>query len=312
MTKKHSAKTVLIYTFKLIKSYYYDMSDRNIDNEDLNCKREIFIEILLKTFTDNQKLVLNVIENDIKTRLSFYSSTGRSGKGLRHGFKPLDIYISLQNLATLLGIDKNNLLATDNQFHVLYKIEKSLLGYIRLTNGAVNEAYDAFNAYIKEIRLNYYIMKKQGKKNTSSQSIHNYPAGKNRITIPMELRFSDMDANGHLFFGNYFTLFDSAFLEYLNIIGYSFDMFCEKQLNFYYVEATSQYKAPVKYGEALNITVWIENIGRTSFTIKFEAFNQTYGHIAANGLIVAVVVNQKTEKPTQLPEDFKKAIERKG
>jgi len=135
------------------------MSNRNIDNEDLNCRREIFIKILLKTFTDNQKLVLNVIENDIKTRLSFYSLTGRSGKGLRHGFKPLDIYISLQNLATLLGIDKNNLLATDNQFHILYKIEKSLLGYIRLTNGAVNEAYDAFNAYIKEIRLNYYIYK---------------------------------------------------------------------------------------------------------------------------------------------------------
>ena len=120
-----------------------------------------------------------------------------------------------------------------------------------------------------------------------------------------------MDANGHLFFGNYFTLFDTAFLEYLKIIGFSFDMFCRNQLNFYYVEATSQYKAPVKYGDAVDIIVWIENSGRTSFTIQFEAFNKTYGKIAATGRIVAVVVNQKTEKPTSLPEDFRKAIKRK-
>jgi len=86
-------------------------------------KRNIFIEELLKTFTDNQKIVLNVIDNEIKTRLTFYSSTGRSGEGLKHGFRPLSIYISIRNLATLLGIDKTNLLASQNQFHVLYKVE---------------------------------------------------------------------------------------------------------------------------------------------------------------------------------------------
>ncbi len=154
-------------------------------------------------------------------------------------------------------------------------------------------------------------MKKTDKNSISTQPDFSGPDSKSRVTIPVSLRFSDMDANGHLFFGNYFTLFDTAFLEYLKIIGFSFDMFCRNQLNFYYVEATSQYKAPVKYGDAVDIIVWIENSGRTSFTIQFEAFNKTYGKIAATGRIVAVVVNQKTEKPTSLPEDFRKAIKRK-
>jgi len=83
-------------------------------------------------------------------------------------------------------------------------------------------------------------------------------------------------------------------------------------LNFYYVEATSQYKAPVKYGDAVNITVWVEPPSRTSFAVQFEAFNKTCGKVAATGRIVAVVVNQKTEKPTPLPEDFRKAIEKRG
>jgi len=154
-------------------------------------------------------------------------------------------------------------------------------------------------------------MKKTDKNSIQTQPGFSDPGSENRVTIPVDLRFSDMDANGHLFFGNYFTLFDTAFLEYLKIIGFSFDRFCRNQLNFYYVEATSQYKTQVKYGDALNIIVWIDNTGRTSFTIQFEAFNKTYGKVAATGKIVAVVVNQKTEKPTPLPEKFKTAIENK-
>jgi YbgC/YbaW family acyl-CoA thioester hydrolase len=135
-------------------------------------------------------------------------------------------------------------------------------------------------------------------------------SGQGRVMVQAALRFSDMDANGHLFFGNYFTLFDTAFLEYLDIIGFPFDMFGLKQLNFYYVEATTQYKTPVKYGDTLDVAVWIESSGRTSFTIQFEAVNKTCGKVAATGRIVAVVVDEKTEKPAPLPEDFKQRIER--
>lgn len=112
---------------------------------------------MLKTFTNNQSIVLDVVNSNIKRELSFYSLTSRSGEGLKHGFKPLERYISLTNLATLLGVDKNNLLVKDNQFHVLYKIEQSLLNYNKLTNGAVDDAYNAFYAYIDEIKLDYDI-----------------------------------------------------------------------------------------------------------------------------------------------------------
>jgi hypothetical protein len=118
-----------------------------------------FIKKLLKVFTDNQEIILRVTDNETISRLTFYSSTGRSGEGLKLGFKPLDMYISLRNLATLLGVDKNNLLATDNQFHVLYKIEQSILNYNGLTNGAMNDAFNAFCEYINQIKLNYSIYK---------------------------------------------------------------------------------------------------------------------------------------------------------
>ncbi len=80
-------------------------------------------------------------------------------------------------------------------------------------------------------------------KNKTAKQVSDDPVNKKDwVIIPVDIRFSDTDANGHVFFGNYFTLFDTAFLKYLKIIGYSFNRFLQNNLNFYYVEAKSQYK----------------------------------------------------------------------
>ena len=94
----------------------------------------------------------------------------------------------------------------------------------------------------------------------------------------------------------------------MKIIGYSFNRFLQNNLNFYYVEAKSQYKSPVKFDDELCIKVFADHLGKTSFTIKFEAMNKTSNKIAALGHIVAVVVDQKTEKPSPLPDEFIKVL----
>lgn len=140
-------------------------------------------------------------------------------------------------------------------------------------------------------------------------STENGPAADTSATsIPVEIRFADMDSNGHVFFGNYFTLFDTAFLKYLEIIGYPFSRFLSNDLNFYYVEAKSQFKAPIKYDDTVSVAVQIRSVGNTSFTIAFEAINKTSNKSAALGHIVAVVVDLKSEKSSPLPDEFLKAI----
>ena len=131
---------------------------------------------------------------------------------------------------------------------------------------------------------------------------------KDPVIVPVEIRFSDMDANGHVFFGNYFTLFDTAFLKFLKIIDYSFERFLDNNLNFYYVEAKSEFKSQVKFDDELCIKVYVDHLGKTSFTVQFEAMNKTSGSLAALGHIVAVVVDLKTEKPSPLPVELIKAL----
>jgi acyl-CoA thioester hydrolase len=152
-------------------------------------------------------------------------------------------------------------------------------------------------------------MKETNNKNKPVTQVSDDPAlKKSRVVIPVDIRFSDTDANGHVFFGNYFTLFDTAFLKYLKIIGYSFNRFLQNNINFYYVEAKSQFKSPIRFDDELDVAVWIDHLGNTSFTIEFEAFNKTSNKLAALGNIVAVVVDEKTEKPAALPDEFIQAI----
>ena len=128
------------------------------------------------------------------------------------------------------------------------------------------------------------------------------------ITIPVDIRFSDTDANGHVFFGTYFTLFDTAFLKYLTRVGYSFNRFLQNNLNFYYVEAKTQFKSPLKFDDDLEVAVHVTHLGKTSFTIEFKAMNQTNQTLSALGHIVAVVVDNTTEKPCALPDEFVQAV----
>ena len=152
-------------------------------------------------------------------------------------------------------------------------------------------------------------MKKTDLKGKTAPQISDDPANKkDRVIVPVDIRFSDTDANGHVFFGNYFTLFDTAFLKYLTIRGYSFNRFLQNNLNFYYVEAKSEFKSQVKFDDELCIKVYVDHLGKTSFTVQFEAMNKTSGSLAALGHIVAVVVDLKTEKPSPLPVELIKAL----
>ena len=63
---------------------------------------------------------------------------------------------------------------------------------------------------------------------------------KTHFTTPVDVRFADTDANGHVFFANYFTYFEIAFYQYLEAIGCSFEWFIKNGMNLYYVGLPEQ------------------------------------------------------------------------
>lgn len=124
----------------------------------------------------------------------------------------------------------------------------------------------------------------------------------------LAVRFADTDANGHVFFANYLTFFDQAFVQYLKAIGFGYRQFVERGLNFFYAEALTRFKSGAVFDQLLDIYPAISRLGRTSFTTDFTIYDQASGVFVNSGYIVSVVVEKASEKPFPIPDAFKQAV----
>lgn len=130
-----------------------------------------------------------------------------------------------------------------------------------------------------------------------------------RFFTPVQVRYAETDAQGHVFFGNYFTYFDLALTEYLKAIGYTYEAMLSDGVDFYYVDANCQYKGRAFFDEILHVHTRISGIGNTSFTFEFAIFEKTSDRLITTGRIVAVAVNRETSKPAQVPQGLKHAVQ---
>ncbi len=130
-----------------------------------------------------------------------------------------------------------------------------------------------------------------------------------KFVFPVSVRFSDTDANKHVFFANYLTYFDMALMAYIKAVGYSFDRFLQNDLNLYYVEALTQFKESAYFDEVLDVYAKIDRFGTTSFTSNFVIYENKARRLVNSGHLITVIVDVNTEKPTPIPQEFKDAVE---
>ena len=130
-----------------------------------------------------------------------------------------------------------------------------------------------------------------------------------RFFTPVQVRYAETDAQGHVFFGNYFTYFDFALTEYLKAIGYTYETMLSDGVDFYYVDANCQYKGRAYFDEILHVHTRINSVGNTSFTFEFAIFEEKSDRLITTGRIVAVAVKRETSKPTKVPQGLTVAVQ---
>ena len=128
---------------------------------------------------------------------------------------------------------------------------------------------------------------------------------------PIKVRHADTDAQGHVFFGNYFTFYDEAVTGYLDGIGLTAKKMAGMGLDFFYVDAQSQYKDSARSGELLQVGVRVARIGNTSVTFECAIYrehqNAATEQPIVSGHVTAVVVNPQTRIPNRVPQEFRLA-----
>jgi len=128
------------------------------------------------------------------------------------------------------------------------------------------------------------------------------------VFYSISTRWMDNDVYGHVNNVTYYSYFDSAINRYLIEEG-GLDIHSANVVG-YVVSSNCQFRKPVAYPDAVEAALRVAKTGNSSVTYELAIFKQGENEASALGQVVHVFVDQKTNKPTSIPEQIRAALVR--
>ncbi len=132
--------------------------------------------------------------------------------------------------------------------------------------------------------------------------------GKRVVETTVRVRYAETDAQGVVYYANYFVWFEVARMSYLRAIGYDYATLEWDGLGFVIAEATCQYHAPAHFDEVLVIRTSPAEIRKKSFVFEYEVCNRETGQLLATGRTVQVFIDEKG-RPREIPPKLRTVLE---
>jgi len=131
-----------------------------------------------------------------------------------------------------------------------------------------------------------------------------------KFKVKLRVPWVDTDTAGVVHFTNYFKYFEIAEEELYNALGFNYTTLKEKYgLWIPRVEAHCNYKAPSRFNDELEISVWIDEMGKKHIKYRFTIENLTSGRLVAEGWVVVVTVKIGENRAAPIPEEIREKLE---
>ena len=122
----------------------------------------------------------------------------------------------------------------------------------------------------------------------------------------IRILFVDTDASGRIHYSSLFRHVEAAEMEFFRILNRPFSQIPHHDLKFPRVHVEADYKAALVCDDELDVQVFVERIGRTSYTLATEFYKE--GKLAASSRIVIVCMSYSTQSAHPLPQDLVDAL----
>ena len=126
-----------------------------------------------------------------------------------------------------------------------------------------------------------------------------------RHTMPVQIRFSDVDQFGHMNNSVYFSLYDLAKTTYIKDVFGSADW---SKLAIVVANINANFFMPVFFSDHLVIETAVVHLGHKSFTLLQRAVTTDTHEVKCECRTVMVGYDLATKEPKLISEDYKKAI----
>lgn len=124
-------------------------------------------------------------------------------------------------------------------------------------------------------------------------------------SIPMDVRFNDVDGLGHVNNAIYLTFLEHARMRFFTEVAGSRS---EKDFPFILAHAALDYKVPIKMGAKLEIRMWTSRIGGKSWDFDYEIKDAEKSTLYATGKTVQVAYDYYLEKSDILEGQLKELV----
>ena len=128
------------------------------------------------------------------------------------------------------------------------------------------------------------------------------------VTYTRKVRFSDSDAQGIVFNGNYLTYFDDVITDYFDAIGLPWDEFKARGYDIVLGHVEIDFRSPGRIGSTLVTGARVTKVGRSSITFELQTWDEESGGVVADGKGIQVVVDHETLRPVPVPDFFVDAV----
>ena len=130
-----------------------------------------------------------------------------------------------------------------------------------------------------------------------------------RTSVPV--RFGDVDHAGIVFYPKFFIYFHEAFERFFDDAHlHYYKLIDERHIGFPTVHIEIDYKAPLKYGDSLDLEVSVPKIGRRSATFRYAGFRHRDGQHAVSAEITTACVDMDRFAAIEIPADLRALFER--
>jgi 4-hydroxybenzoyl-CoA thioesterase len=132
------------------------------------------------------------------------------------------------------------------------------------------------------------------------------PSGAFTRSVP--IRFSHCDPAGIVYFPHYFDMFNSLIEDwYGQELGYDYAELITGGYGFPFVHIECDFKIPSRIGEVIDLTLLIEDVGRSSLAIAIVCHRDTVVRLRAR--MVTAMMSLETKKAVPMPQGLREAIE---
>jgi acyl-CoA thioester hydrolase len=131
---------------------------------------------------------------------------------------------------------------------------------------------------------------------------------KSKVETEVRVRYAETDAQGVVYYANYFVWFEVGRMAFLRALGFDYATMEREGLGFVIAEASCRYHAAAHFDEVLTVKTCLGEIKNRSFTLGYEATNQQTGQLLASGRTVQVFIDGE-RKPTTIPLQLRERLQ---